>query len=52
LGHALLSQNGEMIAAAIEICRRQLETRPHLAEFMNLGGRSREVLVAQSWNST
>jgi predicted protein tyrosine phosphatase len=52
LGDALLSQNGEMIAAAIEIYRRQLETRPHLAEFMTLGGRSREVLAAQSWNST
>ena len=51
LGDALLSQNGEMIAAAIEIYRRQLETRPHLAEFMTLGGRSREVLAAQSWNS-
>jgi hypothetical protein len=51
LGDALLSQNGEMIAAAIEIYRRQLETRPHLADFMTLGGRSREVLAAQSWNS-
>ena len=34
LGDALLSRNGEMIAAATEIYRLQLETRPHLAEFM------------------
>jgi len=51
LGDALLSRNGEMIAAAMEIYRMQLEARPHLAEFMTIGGRSREVLAARSLNS-
>jgi predicted protein tyrosine phosphatase len=48
LGDAMLARNGEMITAAIEIYRLQLETRPHLAEFMILGGRGREVTAARS----
>jgi predicted protein tyrosine phosphatase len=48
LGDALLSRNGEVIRAAIEVYRLQLETRPHLAEFMILGGRGREVAAARS----
>jgi predicted protein tyrosine phosphatase len=52
LGDALLARNGEMITAAIEVYRLQLETRPHLAEFMILGGRGREVAAAGSLDST
>jgi predicted protein tyrosine phosphatase len=49
LGDVLLSRNGEMIAAAIEIYRLQLETRPDLAEFMINAGRGREVAAARSF---
>jgi predicted protein tyrosine phosphatase len=48
LGDNLLSRNGDIIVAAIEIYRLQLEARPHLAEFMTLAGRGREVKAAKS----
>jgi predicted protein tyrosine phosphatase len=52
LGDALLSRNGEIITAAIEVYRWQLETRPELAAFMIGGGRGREVAAARSLNPT
>jgi predicted protein tyrosine phosphatase len=47
IGDALLSRDGEIIAAAISVYRTQLEIRPQLAEFMTLGGRGREVAAAR-----
>ncbi len=47
-GDALLSRNGELVAAAHEIYRLQLETRPHLAEAMTQAGRWREVEAARA----
>ena len=52
LGDGLLSRNGEMIAAAIEVYSLQLETRPELENSMITGGRSREVAAARSLNLT
>jgi hypothetical protein len=52
LGDAMLARNGAMITAAIELYRLQLEIRPHLAEFMILGGRGREIAAARGLNST
>jgi predicted protein tyrosine phosphatase len=48
LGDKLLSRNGDLIVASIELYRLQLEIRPHLAEFMTLAGRGREVAAAKS----
>jgi predicted protein tyrosine phosphatase len=47
LGDSLLSRNGEIVAAAIEAYRSQLEVRPFLAELMIVGGRGREVAAAK-----
>src|SRR5215217_5727756 len=47
IGDALLGRDGEIIAAAIGLYLMQLEIRPHLAEFMTLGGRGREVAAAR-----
>jgi predicted protein tyrosine phosphatase len=47
IGDAQLGRKGEVIAAAVGVYRMQLETRPHLAEFMTLGGRGREVAAAR-----
>jgi predicted protein tyrosine phosphatase len=46
IGDGLLGRHGEIVAAAVEVYRKQLEIRPHLAEFMTLGGRGREVASA------
>jgi predicted protein tyrosine phosphatase len=46
MGDALLARRGEMVVAAREIYRHQLALRPHLAEFMEGGGRGREVAAA------
>jgi predicted protein tyrosine phosphatase len=46
MGDVMLDRSGEMIAAAREIYRQQLEIRPQLAEFMEQGGRGREVAAA------
>lgn len=51
LGDGMLSRNGDIVAAAIEVYRMQLEIQPHLAEFMTLGGRGREVAAARAANS-
>jgi predicted protein tyrosine phosphatase len=47
IGDGMLGRGGEIVAAAIEVYRKQLEIRPHLAEFMTLGGREREVAAAR-----
>ena len=46
IGDAMLARNGELIAAAHEVYRLQLEARPQLAESMKQGGRGREVAAA------
>jgi predicted protein tyrosine phosphatase len=47
MGDAMLARNGEVVAAAAEVYRRQLETYPHLAELMTQGGRGREVAAGR-----
>jgi predicted protein tyrosine phosphatase len=47
IGDGLLGRDGQIVAAAVEVYRKQLEVRPHLAEFMTLGGRGREVSAAR-----
>jgi hypothetical protein len=51
LGDALLSLNGAMIAAAIEVYSLQLARRPELADAMIGGGRGREVAAARRLNA-
>lgn len=51
LGDGMLSRNGDIVAAATEVYRMQLGIQPHLAEFMTLGGRGREVAAARAANS-
>ncbi|MDR3531692.1 MAG: protein-tyrosine-phosphatase [Rhodopila sp.] len=46
LGDALLARNGEIVAAAAEVYRRQINSQPHMAGLMTLGGRGREILAA------
>jgi predicted protein tyrosine phosphatase len=46
MGDAMLGRGGELVSAAHEIYRLQLEIRPHLAELMTQGGRGREVAAA------
>ena len=46
MGDALLGRGGALVAAARGVYRRQLETRPHLAEEMRRHGRGREVAAA------
>jgi predicted protein tyrosine phosphatase len=48
IGDAMLGRDGEIIAAAVEVYRKQLGIRPHLAEFMTLGRRGREVEAARA----
>jgi predicted protein tyrosine phosphatase len=48
LGDALLGRNGALIAAAVEVYRRQLANRQYVVEEMRSGGRSREIDVAMS----
>jgi predicted protein tyrosine phosphatase len=43
MGDEMLGRGGELVAAAHDIYRLQLEKRPHLAEFMTNAGRQREV---------
>jgi predicted protein tyrosine phosphatase len=52
MGDRLLGRDGEIIAAAISVYRMQLEIRPHLEEFMTLGGRGREVSAARQSGGT
>jgi len=43
MGDAMLGRDGELVAAAHDVYRLQLEKRPHLAEFMTNAGRVREL---------
>ena len=47
LGDAILGRNGDIVAATAEVYRRQLESRPELAEFIIQGGRARELVAAR-----
>ncbi len=46
-GDAQLRRNGTLVAAVHALHKLQLERRPHLAEFMEAGGRGREVAAAR-----
>ena len=46
LGDAMLGRQGELVAAAAGVYRRQLDERQHLVEQMRSGGRGREITVA------
>ena len=46
-GDAQLGRGGTLVAAAHSLYKLQLERRPHLAEFMQTGGRGREVEAAR-----
>jgi len=48
MGDAMLGRGGTLVRATHALHRLQLERRPHLAEFMELGGRGREVAAARS----
>lgn len=48
LGDAALDRGGALVAATHALHRRQLEVRPHLAEFMTNAGREREVMAARA----
>jgi predicted protein tyrosine phosphatase len=47
IGDGVLGRDGAIVEAAVAVYRKQLEIRPHLAEFMTLGGRGREVTAAR-----
>jgi predicted protein tyrosine phosphatase len=47
IGDAMLGRRGEIVAAAREVYRLQIERRPDLAEIMERGGRGREVAAAR-----
>ena len=46
IGDALLGRNGTLIQAAYALYRLQIERRPHLADYMDDGGRGREIRAA------
>ena len=48
LGDRELGRDGRLIDAAFALYRRQIETRPHIAAFMEQDGRAREVTGALS----
>ena len=47
IGDAMLGRGGALVEAAHALHRLQIERRPHVAEFMELGGRGREVEAAR-----
>jgi len=47
IGDAMLGRNGALVEATHDLHRLQIERRPHIAEFMELGGREREVAAAR-----
>jgi len=49
IGDAMLGRDGALVEATHALHRLQIERRPHIAEFMELGGRGREVTAAQSY---
>ncbi len=46
LGDAMLERSGSLVAATHALHRLQLERRPHVREYMEQGGRSREIQAA------
>ncbi|MDQ2804807.1 MAG: hypothetical protein M3Y41_19825 [Pseudomonadota bacterium] len=46
-GDAMLGRIGALVEATHALYRRPIERRAHLAEFMELGGREREVAAAR-----
>ena len=48
LGDAQLRRGGTLVAATRALYRLQIERRPHLVEFMEKGGRGREISEARS----
>jgi len=48
IGDAMLGRGGALVEATHALHRLQIEVRPHIAEFMELGGRGREVAAARS----
>jgi predicted protein tyrosine phosphatase len=48
LGDAMLGRGGKLVREVHALHRLQLRIRPHLAEFMQNGGRGREVAAAQA----
>jgi predicted protein tyrosine phosphatase len=48
MGDPLLGRGGKLVAAAVDIYRTQLESRPELSAQMRAGGRAREVSAALS----
>lgn len=48
IGDAMLGRGGALVEATHALHRLQLERRPHLVEFMEKGGRSREIAAANN----
>lgn len=48
IGDAMLGRGGTLVEATHALHRLQIERRPHIAEFMEGGGRGREVAAARS----
>jgi predicted protein tyrosine phosphatase len=48
IGDAMLGRDGTLVQAAQRLYRLQIERRPHLAEYMDDGGRGREIRAAQA----
>jgi len=49
MGDAMLGRGGALVEATHALHSLQLERRPHMAEFMELGGRGREVAAARGY---
>ena len=47
IGDATLGRGGALVEATHALHRLQIEVRPHIAEFMEVGGRGREVAGAR-----
>ncbi len=48
IGDAMLGRNSALVEATHALHRLQIGRRPHIAEFMELGGREREVAAARA----
>ena len=51
-GDAMLGRGGSLITAVTALHALQLERRPHLAEYMENGGRGREITAARLYAGT
>jgi len=49
IGDAMLGRGGALVEATHALHSLQIERRPHIAEFMELGGRGREVAAAREY---